>query len=61
MAKFLPIAPQNENQAIFPPGKKYDSQDFVATILSMREKLYKLLGELWDTEEPTQEKDILQR
>ena len=45
MAKFLPIAPRNENQVIFPPGKKYDTPDFVTTVLSMREKLsdYKCL------------------
>ena len=61
MAQFLPIAPRNENWPIFPPGKKYDSPDFVTTVLSMREKLYELQGDLQDTEEPTQEKDILKR
>ena len=61
MAKFLPIAPRNDNRAIFPPGKKYDTPDFVTTVLSMREKLYELQGDLQDTEEPTQEKDILKR
>ena len=61
MAKFLPIAPRNDNRAIFPPGKKYDTPDFVTTVLSMREKLYELQGGLQDTEEPTQENDILKR
>ena len=59
--KFLPIAPRNENLAVFPPGKKYDTLDFVTTVLSMREKLYELQGDLWDAEEPTQDKDILKR
>ena len=61
MANFLPIAPRNENQAIFPPGKKYDTPDFVTTVLSMREKLYELQGDSPDTAEPTQKKDILKR
>lgn len=61
VAKFLPIAPRNENRAIFPPGKKYDTPDFVTTVLSMREKLYEWQGDLGDAEEPTQEKDILKR
>ena len=59
--KFLPIAPFNENRAIFPPGKKYDTPDFVTTVLSMREKLYELQGDFRDVEEPTQDKDILKR
>ena len=59
--KFLPKPPCNENRAIFPPGKKYDTPDFVTTVLSMREKLYELQGDLRDVEEPTQDKDILKR
>ena len=60
VAKFLVIAPHSENQAIFPPGEKYETPDFVNTVLSMREKLYQLQGDLGDAEEP-QVKDILKR
>ena len=60
MARFLPIAPRDEKRALYPPGKKYDTPDFVSTVLSMREKLYELQGDS-NAEEPTQEKDNLKR
>lgn len=60
VAKFVPIAPRDEKRALFPPGKKYDTPDFVTTVFSMREKLYELQGDSL-AEEPTKEKDILKR
>ncbi|XP_044175845.1 uncharacterized protein LOC114967797 [Acropora millepora] len=60
MARFVPIAPRAEGRALFPPGKKYDTPDFVSTVISMRQKLYELQGDSL-SEEPTEEKDILKR
>lgn len=60
MARFVPIAPRAERHSLFPPGKKYDTPDFVSTVISMRQKLYELQGDSL-SEEPTQEKDILKR
>ena len=60
MGRFVPIAPRAERRALFPPGKKYDTPDFVSTVISMRQKLYELQGDSL-SEEPTQEKNILKR
>lgn len=60
IAWFVPIALRAERRALFPPGKKYDTPDFVSSVTSMRQKLYELQGDSL-SEEPTQEKDILKR
>ena len=53
MARFVPIAPRAESHALFPPGKKYDTANFVSIVISMRQKLYELQGDSL-SEEPTQ-------